>query len=324
MPRLCQKTKSAPTILYTIDFGIEVFKEKISNNGEDSYLYMFTPNGCIVGVFDGCGGSGAKKYEKYQGKTGAYMASRAASGAACDWFIELADGSSSDDVLSLKKKITEYIALCKKVGGRTSTIKGSMSKDFPTTAAIMLMNTNQDGIVVTCLWAGDSRCYLLDEDGLKQLTEDDLGEIDAMENLTADGVLTNVISASKDFSLHHKSITLTKPAILFAATDGCFGYFSTPMEFENLLLTTLNSAKNAEEWESGISAVLQEVAGDDFSLVGAALGFGSFKNIKTAFEKRHAELIDKYICGLDAKTLEEKTGLWLIYKTNYSKYLGEE
>ncbi len=321
MSRLGQKTNSAPNILSDVDFGLEVFKEKIPDNGEDSYLYMFTPDRCIVGVFDGCGGSGAKKYEKFQGKTGAYMASRVVSGAARDWFIESIKGVSSYDVLGLKKKIQEYMTLCQEVGGKTSAIKGSMSKNFPTTASIILMHTDQSSIITTCLWAGDSRCYLLDEDGLKQLTEDDLGGLDAMENLTADGVLTNVISASKDFSLHCKSITLTKPSILFASTDGCFGYFSTPMEFENLLLTTLDSAKNAEGWERGISAVLQDVAGDDFSLSGVAVGFGSFDRLKSMFKERRTLLFDRYIKGLGDKEYEDKTALWNLYKPGYSKHL---
>ena len=321
MPRTGQKTEPAPNILSAVDFGIEVFKEKIPDNGEDSYLYMFTPNSCIVGVFDGCGGSGAKKYEKYQGKTGAYMASRVVSGATRDWFIDAINGVSSNDVLGLKKKIKAYMTLCQEVGGRTSTIKGSMSKDFPTTASIIMLRTGQNGIIATCLWAGDSRCYLLDEEGLKQLTEDDLGGIDAMDNLTADGVLTNVISASKDFSLHCKSIVLTKPAILFAATDGCFGYFSTPMEFENLLLATLNSARNIVGWESGISAVLQDVAGDDYSLSGVALGFGSFDRLKNTFKERHTFLFDEFIKGLGDKDYEDKKALWNLYEPSYSKYL---
>lgn len=107
MPRTIESVSSAPTFFSVIDFGIEVFKEKIPGNGEDSFLYMFTPNSGIVGVFDGCGGSGAKKYEKYQGKTGAYMASRVVSGATRDWFIGPSGeiGGSKRDLTSFKLRV---------------------------------------------------------------------------------------------------------------------------------------------------------------------------------------------------------------------------
>lgn len=322
MSRLNRKTEQAPVLLSAIDFGMEIFKEKILDNGEDSYLYVFTPNKGVVGVFDGCGGSGARRYEKYQGKTGAYMASRVVSGAARDWFIDIVKEKETEDVSALQNKIKDYLALCQEIGGRTTALKGSISKDFPTTAAVILMSIENGGICATCFWAGDSRCYLLDAEGLKQLTEDDLGGLDAMENLTADGVLTNVISSSKDFTVHHKTIFLAKPAVLFTATDGCFGYFSTPMEFEHLLLSALYCAENAENWEAGISEVLQKVAGDDYSLSGAAVGFGSFKNLKGSFEKRYFELLNRYIKDLDGKNPEEKRELWLLYKPNYTKHLA--
>lgn len=323
MPRLAEKAEQSRNILSSVDFGLEVFKEKIPNNGEDSYLYMFSPINGIVGVFDGCGGSGAKKYEKYQGKTGAYMASRVVSGATRDWFIDFARGNVAKDPSSLKERIKQYLSLCREIGGGSTSFKGSMSKDFPTTAAIIMIGFDNQSIQATCLWAGDSRCYLLDDAGLKQLTEDDLGGLDAMENLTADGVLTNVISSSKDFELHCKIITITKPALLFSATDGCFGYFSTPMEFENLLLSTLCASENVDEWEHDISNILEEVAGDDYSLSGVALGYGSFSNLKKSFVKRYSDLRANYIDGLEEKSIEDKKVLWHSYKPIYTKYLSE-
>ena len=321
MPSKQKTTKTESTLLSLLDFGFEVFKEKIPNNGEDSYLYTLEPFGAIVGVFDGCGGSGAKRYEKYQGKTGAYMASRVVSGATRDWFFELENENDSHTTEALKDKIKQYLSICRSIGGGTTAFKGSMSKDFPTTAAVILMGIENKSVNATCFWAGDSRCYLLDSEGLKQLTEDDLGGLDAMENLTADGVLTNVISSSKDFSLHQKTIPITKPSLIFAATDGCFGYFSTPMEFEHLLLSTLFSAENVEEWEQSISDVLKEVAGDDYSMSGVSLGYGSLSNLKKSLEKRYSYLYTNYIADLDKKDHEEKVELWRSYKSTYTQFI---
>lgn len=307
-----------------LDFVINVFQEKIPGKGEDSILYSFSRFGGIVGAFDGCGGSGAKKYEKYGGRTGAYMASRVVCGAVKDWFCDyLKAGEDTADASVLKSRIKSYLNCCRETGGSTTTMKGSLSKDFPTTAAVILTTIACGLLRVTCMWAGDSRCYLMDSDGLKQLTEDDLGGLDAMENLTADGVLTNVITASRDFTIHQKTITLSKPCILFAATDGCFGYLSTPMEFEYLLLSTLLSADSVAAWENGLTSTLREIAGDDFTLSGMSFGFGSFLALKKSFYSRYTQLLENYISGIMDKSREEKIAMWNEYKVAYAKYLRE-
>lgn len=315
MPQYGYRTKGAQLSFYTaLDFGFEIFKEKIEHNGEDSYLYLFAPDSGVAAVFDGCGGSGAKRYEKYRNKTGAYMSSRVTSGATRDWFLEKNTPKTS---AALKEKIKEYLSICKNVGGGNTSFKGSMSKDYPTTAAVVVATLSGNRLDVNCLWAGDSRCYLLDEDGLKQITEDDLGGIDAMENLTADGVLTNVISASKDFVVHERTIELKKPGILFAATDGCFGYLSTPMEFEQLLLSTLMTSDSVNIWEDQISSILKDIAGDDYTMSGMAFGYGSFDNLKEAMRSRYKALRENYTKNISERSYEEKVALWKKYRESY-------
>ncbi|MBQ1378366.1 MAG: hypothetical protein IIY77_10380, partial [Lachnospiraceae bacterium] len=288
-----------------------------------SYYYSFNTSMGLVSVFDGCGGAGARKYERYGMKTGAYMASRAIAGAAKDWFAELTEGSFRDsDKAVLESKMNQYLAICKNTAGNTASgIKSKLAKDFPSTASIILFTADDAGITAHCIWAGDSRCYLLDEDGLKQLTEDDLDGLNAMENLTADGILTNVVSASKPFVLHQKTIKTKAPAILFGATDGCFGYFSTPMEFENLLLSSLFAVDNIVQWEAGMKNVLEGIAGDDFTLSGAGLGFGSFERLKEYFAERYRFLNQEYINGLQRKTYDEKVQLWEEYRKPYEMLL---
>lgn len=323
MPFLDNNNERGTSFLSSLDFGIEVFKEKVPGKGEDSYLYSFNPNAGIVGVFDGCGGSGAKKYEKLKGKTGAYLASRVVCGATRDWFREtMATGVTNAEPHILKTKIKTYLELCKNVGGSVTSLKGSMAKEFPTTAAIILASVKEKNLQATCIWAGDSRCYMLDESGLMQLTEDDLDGLDAMDNLTADGILTNVITTSKDFTLHQKTIAITKPGILFTATDGCFGYLSTPMEFEFILLSSLLSSDSVAAFEKKLSMVIQKITGDDYSLCGMGIGFGSLSNMKKQLEERYGFLVNKYIANLKEKTQEEKCDLWKEYKLSYEKYIS--
>ncbi len=309
-------------MLSLLDFCIEVFKEKIDGKGEDSFYYSALPGKALFGVFDGCGGSGARRYEKLQGRTGAYMASRVASGATKDWFDALTS-DSIPNTETLAEKMQEYLAICKREGEAASSIKGKMSKAFPTTAAVIVCTPAKSKISATCIWAGDSRCYRLDSSGLMQLTDDDISGLDAMENLTADGGLTNVISASSRINLHEKRIDISSPCIIFAATDGCFGYLSTPMEFEYLLLDTLLRAKSIVEWERDLKTFLQSVAGDDFSLCGCSFGYGSFETLQSQFKQRRSFLLSEYIEGIEKKTIEEKTSLWHDYSVHYSRHLNK-
>lgn len=310
--------------LSTVDFPLVCCQEKLAGKGEDSYLYSFSHSGGIIGVFDGCGGSGAKRYPALQGHTGAYLASRAAAGAARQWFqtlcvsSEVAQASAS----GLKETMQGALAICAKYGGETSALKGSISKEFPTTAATIVSWTEEDGLCALCLWAGDSRCYQLDGQGLAQLTEDDLSISDPMESLTSDGVLTNYITTSHDFLIHEKMIRLSEPAIFVTATDGCFAYFSTPMEFEYLLLNTLRLANSPAEWEQQLKARLKQISGDDFSLCGMAIGYGSFPVCKNTFYKREKQLFSNYIQKLQDKTVEDRYRLWSLYREEYARFLS--
>ena len=318
-----KERRGSGTIGEILDFPMGFCREKIPDKGEDAWLFYYTDRVGAGAVFDGCGGAGATKYPGFKGnKSGAYMSSRTVSGAAAGWVNAIARGTASPkDTHMLKRMIIAGLEQCRRQGKKTSKFVGSLMKDFPTTAAMVVTVREGDGFTAHCIWAGDSRCYMLDESGLKQLTEDDLAGIDPMENITADGAMTNMISLSSDFVLHEKAVPITGPCLLLAATDGCFSYLSTPMEFEYLLLHTLSEANSPEQWEDGISAKLQEIAGDDYSLSGAAYGFGSFAGLKNVMSKRTAFLKERYIDGLREKSREEKLKLWRIYSQDYSRYL---
>ena len=57
--------------------------------------HVMRGNCAVAAVFDGCGGIGSRKYPRFMDHTGAYMASRAASGALHDWFHETDGGSGA-------------------------------------------------------------------------------------------------------------------------------------------------------------------------------------------------------------------------------------
>lgn len=304
-----------------IDCIIEIYKEKNPYNGEDAYVYALNDCAVMVGVFDGCGGAGAKRHAKLQGKTGAYLASRIVSGTVKDWFAEFNGNDTEEPENTIKQKIVQNLQMCHSIAGEESKLLSPMVKVFPTTAAFAYCSEDRGKMSVDYFWAGDSRVYLLDCDGLAQLSVDDLSVPDAMENLYDDGVMTNVISKSKDFSIHHHRISLEKPGIIFAATDGCFGYVSSPMEFEYMLIESMLASQNVEEWELNLSERIGRVAGDDYTMSGVALDYGSFSEMRTSFIDRGNELYREYISGIKELSREQKTMLWNRFKGTYNRFL---
>lgn len=286
--------------------------EAIPENGEDSFCIDMRDDRALVAVFDGCGGIGAQRYQSYCEKTGAYMASRAVAGAAEKWFAD------NTGAANLENYIRVALRVCTRFSDKqVSRLRGSLGKSFPTTmAAIVCDPVEDDNVRADCFWAGDSRCYLLDQAGLHQLTADDTPRgNDAMSNLTDDGVLTNMINGSEPFTLHRKSYAFSLPCILFSATDGCFGYIATPMEFELLLLRTLMDSKSISEWKEHLFELFSDVSGDDFTMCLAGYGFKDFRDVQRRFSKRFSEL-DKLL-----EPENVRNNLWAKYRKEYEAYL---
>lgn len=312
-----KKYSAKNDLLSRIDFFMQVYKEKIPDNGEDALLYSLNTCAAIIGVFDGCGGSGAKRYSKLQNKTGAYLASRIVSGTLKDWFARRSDFSLEFANKNFENIISQNLQICQSHGAEESKLVSPIVKILPTTAAFAICTERDNSIQVDYFWAGDSRVYLLNSDGLAQLSVDDLAVPDAMENLYNTGAMTNVISKSKAFTIHHGTIFLDKPGIVFAATDGCFDYLSTPMEFEYLLLERLLESQCVADWEKNLYMVLEKIAGDDYSLSAVAFNYGNFETMRTSFIDRANQLYSNYISQISSLDRVQKTNLWGKYKNNY-------
>lgn len=309
-----------------VDCVAVVFREKIKNSGEDSFCYSVCENKTMLGVFDGCGGSGAKIYPAFGNKSGAYMASRAAAGATKNWFKQIymhSDSDLAECANTLKASINTGLAICKQNCGMNaaSKMKGSLFKEFPTTAALTVCRSEGEEISADIFWAGDSRVYLLDSTGLAQLTADDLsGGIDAYENISSDAVLTNVINASSDFIIHSRRVPLNMPCVVFCASDGCFGYISSPMEFEFMLLDTLYHASSVTEWENAVGSYLADTSGDDYTLVAGLFGYGSFDALKESLRGRTEDVYYDYIKPLRSNDADWPDELWYKYRESYYRF----
>lgn len=298
---------------------IDVFwgfcRDKKEGKGEDSWCYSINELAAIMSVFDGCGGAGATVYREISNHTGAYLASRAVADATIRWFDKLCAGEKLT-VKDLAEHYKSHLELCNDVADQpASKLKSKMMRDFPTTVAMWLVVENGDEIRATSISAGDSRTFLLDQRGLMQISRDDLRNEDAMSDIYNNASMTNVVSISQSFTLSAVSRTLDAPGILLSATDGCFGYFKSPMEFEYMLLDCLMGADSVDAWDAAVRARIGDVAGDDQALAVMVLGYGSFEAIKAALQPRYTQLVPvmKYM-GNDVK---RHWAVWKEYKHDY-------
>ena len=302
------------TSLQMLSQKVIVEGEMIAGKCEDSYLYLANEEMIVLGVFDGCGGSGARKYPVFGNHTGAYLGARIVCGVVHDWFDRYAAEIPEEKWLEyLKVEITRNLKRYAEKGGK-SLIKGSMISSFPTTATFTVCRYIENKLCVEYIWAGDSRGYLLNKKGLFQITEDDVDGEDAMSNLTNDGVLTNMISASSNFVLHNRRLEPEMPCVVVNATDGCFNYLRSPMHFEYLLLDSLLSADNIAQWEKNLEQNMRAVSGDDHDLTMALFGYEEFGNIHEEYKSRLAYIEETYILPWDKAEPEEQQQLWLRYQ----------
>lgn len=308
--------------LWQLDNILYIKHEQIAGQGEDSSFFDGESrkdiNYVMAGVFDGCGGLGSKHYPLFENHTGAYIASRVVAGATQDWFATRMDPSSKNLWTSqLKTAYSEALQRYKMGDNSKLQIKGSMTKDFPTTAicALISYGTVSTNATVDFIWAGDSRGYILTGSGLYLLTKDDVSGEDALSNIKNDGVLTNVISASGRFELHQAEFVLPSPCMVICATDGCFNYLESPIHFEYTLLKNLVLSQNAQDWENRIKQSLLGVAGDDFTMTIMIQGYDTFENMKVNYIQRVAHLEKNYIALWADTNEQEHQALWTKYRS---------
>lgn len=316
-----------------MNIAVNVHGEMVKNKGEDSYSDYILEDKGYLGVFDGCGGIGSKRYNSAKGHTGAYLASRLAALLMQRWVKKYIQDTAyfmgQDSGADIKKYFQKYFGEFKKSlevdeGVR---LKGGLSKSLPTTAACFFYHCLEDEVALKYLWAGDSRGYVLDADGLAQVTDDDIDDAqDAFSNLTNDSKLENVINADHGFEINQKSIKLHKPCIALVATDGIFGYIPTPIELEYVLLVTLVKAASFEEWQKRIEKYVAEFASDDYTLNVAVFGFENFEAVKSYFAPRIRFVYSNFIKNMQedrqaGKEIDYKK-YWDVYKSSYERYLG--
>ncbi|WP_153033128.1 protein phosphatase 2C domain-containing protein [Amycolatopsis sp. YIM 10] len=304
-----------------------VWTEREPGRGEDAeplLLFHRPERRGLLAVFDGVGGAG--RANAGSGRSGAehsqaWVAARRARGLAEEWFS-----------LHLPTELGEHIADRLGEGAPPAgRMRGSMRRELPTTLAALCFRLTGNEVGWEVLWAGDSRCYVAEEHlGLQQLSRDDTESADALELLTQDPPMTNMVSSSRAFSLNHWRGRAQLPCVLLCATDGFFGYVGTPAEFEHLLWNTLVTAQNCDHWSALLADRVAGYTGDDASIVVTALGYRDFDEFRARFRPRadtvwttHAEPMERVRPGDRAALVAARAESWHRYRSTYENRLAE-
>ena len=254
----------------------------------------------MIAVCDGLGGAGSVPIS-VEGKTNssAYNASRIVVEALEQYFSKpIGENTTSE---SLKKELKGCIQESlekfaqKYIKSDKSMLKTKLVKGLPTTLAGMYVYPVEDGKRLKCFsfWAGDSRNYCISPSlGLQQLSRDDLkGNADALENLSSDSLMSNYVHLEGNYHINCEDFVFDEPVVLLSATDGCYDFIPSPMEFEYTVLGCLTESEKLEDFDDKFKQKLRSIpTGDDSTLVLTYLGFTSFIDLKNKISQR-----EKYI-----------------------------
>ena len=193
---------------------------------------------------------------------------------------ELLKKFALDFSAALKEKLA---AIAQNVGLKNeSRLKGTYL--LPTTLSVTLMREREESVDLICLWAGDSRAYYWNEEGLAQISDDhEIG-----------GTMTNLISLAKDFRLQICSLKVKKPCLVFNATDGVYKcmMFASPLDLESLLLQAILKSESVEQLEENLDKIYENIGrhDDSNSLAAVTFGYADFGALKAAARKRSDEI----------------------------------
>lgn len=309
--------------------AIGVWTEKKPDLGEDAdplLVHQFSSNEGMLAVCDGAGGAGAGSAGRTEDgveRSHAWVGARLTRALVEDWFVgtDRVDGT-------LRDHIAHGLASVRPAS--RSKIRGTMNRELPSTLAALRYRVREKHVEWVSSWAGDSRCYLLlPATGLHQLSRDDTESSDALELLTSDPPMTNMVCADRPFRISEKHDEAELPCLLLCATDGFFGYVTTPAQFEHVLLRTLERAPTPKGWAETVAAEVIGYTGDDASLVVLALGFRDFDELRDAMRGRlealeHALQPVLAVAEGDGEALKrEREASWAAYRLDYESLMPE-
>lgn len=151
---------------------------------------------------------------------------------------------------------------------------------LPTTLTVALTNEHEGKVETLYLWAGDSRAYFWDKDGLAQITEDH----------EKHETMTNLISLTLPFRVEARYLTFDKPCMLINATDGCYKCtaFDSPFDLEYIFLKSIDDTPSFEKSSEFLTEHFSVLGTHDDSNTMSLISFGydSYEDIQCAVRER--------------------------------------
>ena len=291
----------------------------------------------VLGVFDGMGGAGARKYvHKDTGEehTAAYWASRIVKSSVEVLLNERPVGKDPVEYIeeNLHNTIVEKLNDAIVNFPSASTTMSKMIRKLPTTLALCAFKVDEDFVDIRCYWAGDSRVYLLNKNGVTLLTIDDADapDGDPFSPANMDLAMNNTVCQDREFRINKSLLKLKlekdNPFVLIPCTDGCFGYYRNPIEFESMLRSQLLNSSDEDNWSEKIKkAIIDNIQQDDFSMSIISLGVNSFAELKDCLSHIKGNLFDSYFEWRE-KVINDKKDLTEIIKdcNNRMSYILKE
>lgn len=157
---------------------------------------------------------------------------------------------------------------------------------LPTTVSLTLCVPREQSLNALFIWAGDSRGYIWNADGLIQATADhEIAE-----------VMTNIVSLRAPFYISCKFMTLTQPCMVFNASDGCFDCFTAPIDFEYCLLDAMTRADSMDAFCASMQAFFVANSSDDSSTLAlGTYGYDDFAALRKAAQERLDRMRKMYV-----------------------------
>jgi len=280
----------------TLDCYLEIVHKPLKEKGEDAFAYNFESDAVhYQAVFDGCGGSGSWQYAEYKNATGAFIAAQSMAKA----FVEWSKAVSTADLEDATRIEKSFHAMAHRVLSELKRscapmkVSGSLVKSFPCTASVAITVPYKDYLALSILNIGDSRVYFMaPQTGLVQLTIDDSqGDPDPLESLRDSAPMSDMLNADNPFQIKSRQLSLTYPCAVITATDGVFGYFRSPMDFEFILLNAIMLSNSFAQCEELLKEAVLKVTGDDSTCIIAFYGWNSFENLKRKMSKRYKHIL---------------------------------
>ena len=296
--------------------NMRIFFENSFEKGEDAGI----SGEHYAIVFDGLGGTGGASCRDAQGnvRTEAKVASNASAQIVekviqehwDEWYQQLRP-DSVDEIESLAtqiaKQLKENIDNQLMLENRRWGQDGEILKLPSTIAGWITFPMPGNRLLAIAVWAGDSRCYVINDQHMHQISVDD-SDVDANESIMMEILddyspsMSNRIGMNP-YQLHTHCVLLSDTALLVACTDGMYGSVDSPMHLEYYLRLGGGESSSMANMRDKFSAFIQNslLIKDDSCTV-CALAFapktGEFNEISDMLyapvEKLGQDFIDAF------------------------------